>query len=238
MRDQYAGDVSDAVKFGFLRALAGADRRLGVAWYYAPGNDGRADGRHTSWMSEAAWQVLDSEVHAGLSKLPAKSIEALEATTFWPKGTTFHREPVPTQGRRAWADRMRGKLSSANLVFMDPDNGIGCDDSTKHASMTEIAGLRAGGRSLVVISFPGRRKHADQVKDLHATLLGGTGARSALTLRVCVSVPRTEDPCFTVPTFRWLTVLDADRELAERALRFSDALKNIPRVKFHLDTVQ
>jgi len=28
MRDQYAGDVCDAVKFGFLRAFAGADRQL------------------------------------------------------------------------------------------------------------------------------------------------------------------------------------------------------------------
>lgn len=35
MRDQYAGDVSDFLKFAFLRALAGEDRILGIAWYYA-----------------------------------------------------------------------------------------------------------------------------------------------------------------------------------------------------------
>jgi hypothetical protein len=39
MRDQYAGDVSDVLKFAFLRALAGADRALGIARYYAPGDD-------------------------------------------------------------------------------------------------------------------------------------------------------------------------------------------------------
>jgi hypothetical protein len=44
MRDQYAGDVSDVLKFAFLRALVGTDRRLGIAWYYVPGDDGRADG--------------------------------------------------------------------------------------------------------------------------------------------------------------------------------------------------
>jgi hypothetical protein len=32
VRDQYAGDVSDVLKFAFLRALAGNDRTLGVAW--------------------------------------------------------------------------------------------------------------------------------------------------------------------------------------------------------------
>ncbi len=46
MRDQYAGDVSDVLNFAFLRALAGQDRTLGVAWYFAPGDDRRADERH------------------------------------------------------------------------------------------------------------------------------------------------------------------------------------------------
>ena len=33
MRDQYAGDISDVLKFAFLRTLAGQDKTLGVAWY-------------------------------------------------------------------------------------------------------------------------------------------------------------------------------------------------------------
>ena len=39
MRDQYAGNVSDVLKFAFLRSLRGADRALGIASYYAPGDD-------------------------------------------------------------------------------------------------------------------------------------------------------------------------------------------------------
>jgi hypothetical protein len=61
VRDQYAGDVSDVVKFAFLRALTGADRTLGIAWYYAPGNDGR----HLEWRDEAALRLLDPKLHAG-----------------------------------------------------------------------------------------------------------------------------------------------------------------------------
>ncbi|WP_155268936.1 hypothetical protein [Brucella intermedia] len=45
MRDQYAGEVSDVLKFALLRALARQDRTLGVVWYYAPGDDGR----HLEW---------------------------------------------------------------------------------------------------------------------------------------------------------------------------------------------
>jgi hypothetical protein len=41
MRDQYACDISDLLKFAFLRALAAHDRSLAVCWYYNPDHDGR-----------------------------------------------------------------------------------------------------------------------------------------------------------------------------------------------------
>jgi hypothetical protein len=37
MGDPYAGDISDAFKFSFLRALAGDDRRLGSTFSYGTG---------------------------------------------------------------------------------------------------------------------------------------------------------------------------------------------------------
>ncbi|MER9247594.1 hypothetical protein [Mesorhizobium sp. M0590] len=54
MRDRYAGDVSDDLKSAFQRAVAGADRTLSIAWNYAPGDDGRPDGRHLEWHDRAA----------------------------------------------------------------------------------------------------------------------------------------------------------------------------------------
>jgi hypothetical protein len=189
-------------------------------------------------MSEASWQGLDTDVHAGLSTLPARSIKALEAAPFWPAGTAFHRDPVPGQGRQAWADRMQDELAAADLVFLDPDNGIGDDDSPKHASMAEIAGLLGDGRTLVLITFPGRTRHAEQVRDLHTSLIDGAGAKSAVTMRISVSVPRASSSPFTVPTFRWLTVLDADGELVNRTMRFADALKMIRQVKVEVDRAQ
>jgi hypothetical protein len=78
MRDQYVGGISDFLKFAFLRSMAGADRTLAFAWYYAPGDDGRPDGRHLEWHGQEAWKVLDAELHAGLTSLPERTIEALE----------------------------------------------------------------------------------------------------------------------------------------------------------------
>jgi len=91
MRDQYAGDVSDVLKFALLRALVRQDRTLGVAWYYAPGDDGRPDGRHLEWRDEAAWRLLDAELHTGLATLPERSIAALERAAIWPNGSRLVR---------------------------------------------------------------------------------------------------------------------------------------------------
>src|SRR6266481_3926106 len=108
MRDQYAGDVSDVLKFAFIRALAGADRKLGIAWYYVAGDDGSADGRHLEWRDELAWQQLDAQLYAGLSTLSERSIAGLERLAIWPNGSLFHREPMPLPHERwVWGVRMR-----------------------------------------------------------------------------------------------------------------------------------
>ena len=190
MRDQYAGDVSDVLKFAFLRALAGADRKLGIAWYYAPGDDGGPDGRHLEWRKEPAWRLLDKQLHAGLATLPERSIAALEQAAIWPTGALFHREPMPARGERnAWGTRKRSALDGADIVFLDPDNGIGAE-TQKHATFSEIRLLRKPGRAIVFINFPGRMKHDVQLRQLHERLAGETGAKNIVTLRTNVSVPR------------------------------------------------
>jgi hypothetical protein len=166
MRDQYAGDVSDFLKFAFLRAVAGANRTLGIAWYYAPGDDGRPDGRHLEWRDEPAWRQLDEELHAGLTTLPSRSIEALERAVIWPKGVLFHREPVPPRAERsAWGTRKRSALDGADIVFLDPNNGLG-RETQKHATFAEIRLLRKPERAIAFITFPGRMKHDALLRQL------------------------------------------------------------------------
>jgi hypothetical protein len=85
------------------------------------GDDGRPDGRHLEWHDEAAWRVLDEELHTGLATLPERSIAALERAAIWPTGALFHREPIPPGTRK------RRALDGADIVFLDPDNGIGAE---------------------------------------------------------------------------------------------------------------
>ncbi len=216
MRDEYAGDVSDVLKFALLRALAGADRTLGIAWYYSPGDDGRPDGRHLEWRDEAAWRLLDAKLHAGRVTLPKRSIAALDQAAIWPAGALFHREPVPPRvERRARGMRKRSALHDADIVFLDPDNGVGAE-TEKHATFSEIRLLRRLGRAIAFITFPGRSTtHDALLRQLHERLVVEADAE--------------------MQRQRWFTIIDADAELLARAQAFATALASVPRVRARLD---
>lgn len=235
MRDQYAGDVSDVLKFAFLRALAGTDRKLGIAWYHAPGGDGRADGRHLEWRDEVAWRNLDAELHAGLAALPERSIAALEGADIWPKGVLFHREPMPARlDRTEWGARQRSTLDAADLVFLDPDTGLG-GETVKHATFEEVRRLRRPRRAIVFIVFPAREKHDELVRRLHRRLAAETDAQTVATLRTNVTVPRRDGSPYVVQRQRWFTIVDPDQNLVGRARGFAAALASVPRVTARLD---
>ncbi len=233
MRDQYAGDISDVLKFAFLRALASNDRCLGIAWYYDRGDDGRPDGQHLEWRDQLCWQQLDSELHAGLSTLPERSIAALERALIWPSSILFHREPMPTRMfRKTWAEGMSETLQAADVVFLDPDNGLG-KETNKHATMTELRLLRRPNRAIVFITFPGRSKtHKVLVQELHERLVLETGATKIITLRTSISIAGKKGGF--VPRTRWFTVVDPDPILIARIQAFAELLANMPRVRVQL----
>jgi len=228
MRDQYAGDVSDVLKFGLLRALTGNDRKLGMAWYYAPGHDGKPDGRHVEWQSEKAWHSLDPIVALALSSLPERSVRALQNAPFWPAGCRFHQEPMPhVLMRNEWAIQKRKALDDCDIIFLDPDNGLGADPE-KHATLAEVRELRKPGRAIIFITFPKRENHSQQVDQLHQDLRKETGAESVMTVRTHVRVPSLKDPKHLVPRVRWFTIVDGKADLLNRAQIFATALSSVP----------
>ena len=236
MRDQYAGDISDVLKFAFLRALAGEDKTLGVAWYYAPGDDGRPDGRHLEWRNEPAWRLLDNELHVELATLPERSIAALERAAIWPHGAIFHSVPMPPRvDRSTWGARKRNMLDSADLIFLDPDNGVG-SETEKHATFSEVRLLRKPGRAIVFITFPGRNLPHDAIlQQLHERLTVECDTENVITLRTNVSVPRAPGSSSYVQRQRWFTIVDPDAELEARAQKFCASLASIPRVRAKLE---
>ncbi len=137
--------------------------------------------------------------------------------------------------RSAWGTQKRSALNGANIVFLDPDNGIGTE-TEKHATFTEIRLLRSPGRAIVFITFPGRNlKHDALLRQLHERLAVEVGAASVITLRTNVSVPCAAGSRSYVQRQRWLTVVEPDDELTARAQAFAIPLASVPRVRARLE---
>lgn len=224
MRDQFAGDISDLLKFSLLCALAKSDRNIGVGWYFVPDNNGRPDGQHLQYRDEEKWKALDELVWKALKALPERSVQCLESLRFWPKGTRFHRVPIRVGAQRQqWFEAMKNHLAGCDLVFLDPDNGLGRADKL-HATVDEVREMRQDKRSIVLIKFPGFVEHYEQMKRCHRQLLETAGAESVFTIRTCVMIEGR-------PRIRWFTIIDGAKELENRARGFADKLNSIEGCK-------
>jgi hypothetical protein len=229
MRDQYAGDISDFLKFALLRALAADDQTIGVGWYYNPLHDGLQDGRHREYCTEEKWKSLDPVLLNALRDLSGRFVNALEQLPIWPMKTRFHRTPVPSAGnRRFWTRDMRAELQGASIIFLDPDNGVG-NASERHTTVEEVSAMRQPGRTVVLIKFPGRENHHRQIEQYHSLLRAQTGALSVVTVRTCVAVAALNKRGLLqgVPRIWWFTLIDADDALIERATQFACRLNEI-----------
>jgi hypothetical protein len=226
MRDQYASDISDFLKFTLLRAVAQNDRRLGVAWYYLQAHDGRPDGRHVEYKREPAWRDLDQQVYDQLVGLTEPSVAALEDLAIWPDRVLFHRVPVAARKRAEWVQGMVKAMDYAQLVFLDPDNGLG-RGASKHARISDLVALRRNNRAISIIKFPGRHKsHMDQILELHQILVA-SGFHSPITVNTCVHV--ANGLAQWVPRHRFFTIAGADDEVRARAKEYAQRLNGLDR---------
>ena len=128
MQNRYVGDIGDFVKLGILRALSpGYD--LGVAWWLFPDEDHNKDGRHIGDLSRPdQWRHFDPQLSDTLADIVAsgqRNVRTLEETNILP-GTLFASNPIPrrSQARQEWFRGVQDTLDGANLLFVDPDNGL------------------------------------------------------------------------------------------------------------------
>jgi hypothetical protein len=196
VQDRYAFDAGDFVKLGLLRALiAGTGLRLGINWYLVPDEAHNADGKHVAYLRpdhtrHGALAACDPTLMALFSMvdLTQRSVAALEGCGALPSGSlTYdkHLRPSMTGGaRRAWhVGALRG-LAGADVVFVDPDNGLSTKPrgtrSNKYVFPTELADYSTRGQSLVVYHHADRTRGgvATQVPRRLDELSEATGVRA------------------------------------------------------------
>lgn len=220
MRDQFAGDISDLRKFAFLRAVIPQNMKLGVAWYYNANHDGTAAGKHLEHITQTKWLSLDPIVHEALSQLKDRKVEALEQLQIWPNNTIFHREIIPKGLKRSlWARQMYEAIESADVIFIDPDNGLGAT-SELHATLDEVEILGRKNRPVITIQFPHRNaKYPQQLEELHQLFEG----HSITTVMTSVWVKQ--------PRATWFNIINATEQMNESAKDFTESFNSIEHAK-------
>jgi hypothetical protein len=188
MQDRYVGDIGDYVKLSLLRSLA-PNHSLGVGWWLYPDESHNGDGRHIDYLRDSLkWRGFDETVFDGLRRIVdggARRVQALEQAGLVP-GATYFNELIPTVGefhqralaREVWFRRLCLALAGANVIFLDPDNGLetknfkpGAKRAGKSVSLSELQALRAPNRTLIVYH------HQTRMKNGHDYELGHWGKR-------------------------------------------------------------
>lgn len=164
--------MGDFAKYALLKALAGDDLRLGVHWYLNADEEANSDGRLTEYSDlrhcdEPLYLALQHLVKSG-----RRSVAAVEQAGILPPNTIYFSRPLSSRDRRERAERRAAwnaeafeTLAPAQLVFMDPDNGLTEKPAeklgargAKYVCAEEIAPYYRRGQSLVIYQHQTREK--------------------------------------------------------------------------------
>jgi hypothetical protein len=174
MQDRYTADVGDYLKLGILRALS-QGYRLGVVWWLYPDENHNGDGRHIGYLTQPdQWRHFDPDLFDSLSQIvksAQRHVRALQTSGILP-GAVFASDMIPTggpamqrrQARHKWFQAARHTVQEADLVFVDPDNGLepdgfghGSGKAGKSITFDELRELVKPGRCLIVYHHHTRR---------------------------------------------------------------------------------
>ena len=189
MQNRYAGDVGDFGKFGLLRHLLNnSPYTLAINWYLFPDENHNQDGQYTGYLKNAEYRMCDPELHDRLAKVVAsiRNVQALENAGILSSSTLYYSDiadfyidhPANTKDdrlirksrRNSWKNKAITTLSTADFLFLDPDNGLeikSCPTtsrkkSAKYAYYDEINEFHQGMYTTIIYHHLNRnRNHGD-----------------------------------------------------------------------------
>lgn len=171
MQTRYLGDSHDFIKFALLRHVHSQCRlRLGVNWYLTRPEEvdrkGSSDGEMRHHLTHPAWAGWDAELLDAVRHFEVpehRKLAALEASGILPPDTLFFDEPVAQRDRESWHARATEALADADLVFLDPDNGMEVKPRSmtgrrkaKYAYYVEMCSYYEQKQAVIAIQFAGR----------------------------------------------------------------------------------
>ena len=173
MKNQYVGDIGDYGKYSLLRAFINAGVKIGINWYLTE-NDDSNDGKFTDYLNKKEeYRRYDQELFDVIKRIAPKknkSVMDIQNSGILP-GTIFYSDmlnPVGTPSdrrntRERWLEESIHALEDADLIFMDPDNGLLEDNNAskrgaeKYVLPDEVEQYFNAGHNVVYYCHKGRR---------------------------------------------------------------------------------
>lgn len=175
MKNQYVGDIGDYGKYAILREFANAGVKVGINWYLTE-NDGSNDGKFTKYLENDSLRRYCPEVFDALRSIvknDKKTVADIMDSGIIPNAVFYGNLLKPVgkpQERKAfrdkWFEESIGILTDADLIFMDPDNGLlesgdGSKlGSEKYILPEEVERYYNEGHNVVYYCHKGRRSYA------------------------------------------------------------------------------
>ena len=128
MQDLYVGDIGDFGKYGMLRELSKSGVSLAINWYkVSPKTQGKQnDGKYIDYLQNPnIYQQYDAELFNGLKSIvfgdSLRNIQQIETSNLL--NATFYSDEI-FNNRICWHKKALDRTKNAEIVFLDPDNGL------------------------------------------------------------------------------------------------------------------
>ena len=217
MQDRYAGDIGDYGKIALLKALQRQGLSIGVNWYKteALAVEKKADG---SFKQEDGKYLIPEQLRqcdfklanklTGIAMSGRRSIKAIEDAALI-SGAIYYSDLITVGQRNGWHQQALEILKKADIVFLDPDNGmlvksVGKQSarSVKYAFYEEVRDYIKQGQSVLVYNHRSRKKEAQYFHDISEKLEEYTAVSEADILKITfpkfsvrdyLAIPATKD---------------------------------------------
>lgn len=182
MKNQYIGDVGDFGKYGLVRYLQRQNIKIGFNWYFTP-DDGSTDGRLRDYLDRDAYRQYDAEAYDEMKRLaflPDKNIRMVENRGLF-DGIVFYdalldtdarSKPMRDAEREKWHKEALEKLKEADLIFADPDTGLGIhiraqeDHAQRYILPGELKDYYSRGQDVFYYQHRDRKKSDDWTRQI------------------------------------------------------------------------
>lgn len=161
MQDNYIGDIGDYGKYGLLRTVCAEGLSLAVNWYRVmPKKTGKQDdGKFINYLSKhQCYREYDPELFDRLHKIVLldkdRCLERIERENMF--DAVYFSDEVCAD-RAGWHCRALEITKAADVVFLDPDNGLETEKmfltgsaTDKHVRWMELKDYYARGQNVVL----------------------------------------------------------------------------------------